>query len=320
MSTTNFPNGITSWGAPVFGGGGSFPSGAPGLSLGTTSLVGNTWFVDAFSGANGNDGNSPQSPLSTMAAVFARLKSGDVINFRGKINEQLVTPVNVFDVTINGLGNRPRHADAAPAGGNYAAAQWGATGLTAATASLRVLQQGWKFTNFLFTAVDLNAACVEIVRNAGAGDLERDASHASFLGMRFSGAGVGIRGGVAGLFTEIPYNVEVGWSQFDNMTYAMRAAIECNQWYIHDNVFAPNTNQIIMAARNFTIKNNSIGAFTAAASSGGIDLNGGTGLNQVTGNNLSGTYSIAGGYRVANANDNWYGNYSSAGLTAADPA
>jgi hypothetical protein len=137
--------------------------------------------------------------------------------------------------------------------------------------------------------------------------------------MRFSGAGVGIRGGATS-FTEIPYNVEVGYSQFDNMTYAMRALIECNQWHIHDNYFRPNTNQIIMAARNFLIMNNSIGSFTAAASSGGIDLAGGTGLNQVTFNNLSGTYSIAGGYRVANANDNWYGNASSAGFTSADPA
>lgn len=320
MTTTNFPNGITSFGAPVFGGGGSFPVAAPGISLGNTSLVGNSWFVDAFSGANGNSGQSPQAPFLTMAKAFEVVKSGDVINFRGKINEQLVAPVNIFDVWINGLGNRPRHADAAPAGGNYAAAQWGATGLTAAVATLRVIQQGWKFTNFLFTAVDLNAACVEICRNAGAADLERDASHASFLGMRFSGAGVGIRGGVAGLFTEIPYNVEVGWSQFDGMTYAMRAAIECNQWYIHDNFFAANTNQITMAARNFLIQNNSIGPFTAAANSGGIDLRGGAGSNVITKNLLSGTYSSAGGYTVANANDTWYGNWASTSPTVNDPA
>jgi hypothetical protein len=321
MTMTNYPNGLTSFGIPLFGGGpGRVASGAPGVSVGATSVIGNTWFVDSVYGSNGNDGNSPQSPLATMAQAFTRLSSGDVINFRGKITEQLVTPVNVFDVWINGLGNRPRHADATPVGGGYAAAQWGAAGLTAATATCRVLQQGWRFTNFLMTAVDINAACLEIVRNAGAGDLERDASHAQVLGMRFSGAGVGIRGGVAGSFTELPYNVEVGWSQFDNMTYGMRAAVECNQWYIHDNVFGPNTNQIIMAARNFTIWRNSIGAFTAGASSGGIDLNGGSGLNQVTGNNLSGTYSIAGGYRVANANDNWYGNFASVGVTSADPA
>jgi hypothetical protein len=322
MTTTNFPNGLTSFGIPLFGGGpGRVASGAPGKSVGAISVIGNTWFVDTVYGGNGNDGSSPQTPFATMARAFQTLSSGDVINFRGKINEQLVTPVNVFDVWINGLGNRPRHADATPVGGQYAASQWSATGLTAATASLRVLQQGWRFSNFLFTAVDANAACVEIVRNAGAGDLERDASHAQFLGMRFSGAGIGIRGGVAGLFTEIPFNVEVGYSQFDNMTYAMLAAIQCNQWFIHDNFFAANTNQITMPALNFLIRGNSFGAFTVSGgNTGGIDLTGGTGTNQVTRNNLSGTYSIAGGYRVGGAGDNWYGNASSAGFTSADPA
>lgn len=322
MTTTNFPNGVASFGVPLFGGGpGRAATGAPGISTGVNSLVGNTWFIDTVSGSDGYDGNSPQQPLQTMTAAFARLKSGDVVNFRGKLVEQLVTPVNVFDVWVNGLGNRPRHADATPVGGQYAASQWAppASGGVAAQATLRVLQQGWRFTNFLMTALDINAACLEIVRNAGAGDLERDASHAQVLGMRFSGAGVGIRGGATS-FTEIPYNVEVGWSQFDNMTYAMRAAIECNQWNIHDNVFAPNTNQITMAARNFAIQNNLIGAFTASGNSGGIDLRGGSGLNVITKNLLSGTYSNAGGYFAANANDTWYGNWGSTSPTVSDPA
>lgn len=319
-SYTDFPNGVTSFGVPLFGGDAKF----------VTAAFGRTWFVNANSttvsagmqpGSNGYSGTSPTQPFLTMAKAFSVISNGDVINFVGKIQEQLVTPVQVFDVWINGCGLRPRHADSTPTGGQYAAAQWAppASGGTAAQATLRVLQQGWRFTNFLMTAIDANAACLEIVRNAGAGNDERDASHASVFAMRFSGAGVGIRGGATS-FTEIPYNVEVAGCQFDNMTYAMRAVVECNQWYIHHNRFAPNTNQIIMAARNFLIANNSIGSFTAAASSGGIDLNGGTGLNQVCFNNLSGTYSIAGGYRVANANDNWYGNASSAGYTSADPA
>lgn len=320
MTTTNFPNGVTSFGIPIYGGGqGRVAASAPGLNLGATSIIGNTWFVDTVYGADGNDGNSPQSPLSTMAAAFLRLKSGDVINFRGKITEQLTTPVNVFDVWINGLGNRPRHADATPVGGGYAASQWGAAGLTAATASLRVIQQGWRFTNFLFTAVDTNAACVEICRNAGATDLERDASHAQFLGMRFSGAGVGIRGGVAGVFTEIPFNVEVGFSQFDNMTFAMRSAIECNAWSIHDNEFGPNTNHITMVCRAMKIWKNNFGAFTAASSSGAIDLRGGSGINHVYGNYLAQTYSHAGGYQEGTT-DNWYGNYISTGISSALPA
>ena len=318
-SYTDFPNGVTSFGVPLFGGTQKF----------VTSAYGRTWFVNPSTtvpasgwqaGSDGYSGTSPTQPFATMTKAFAVVSDGDVINFIGKLTEQLVTPVQVFDVWINGCGNRPRHADSTPAGGQYAAAQWAPPSSgTAAQATLRVLQQGWRFTNFLMTAIDTNAACLELVRNAASGDSERDASHASCFGMRFSGDGVGIRSGATS-FTELVYNVEVGWCQFDNLTYGMRAAVEANQWYIHDNVFGPNTNQIIMAARNFTIMRNSIGPFTAAANSGGIDLNGGTGLNQITLNNLSGTYSNAGGYRAANANDNWYGNATSAGFSSADPA
>lgn len=320
-SYTDFPNGVTSFGIPLPAAGGKM----------VTAPFGRTWFVNASStipnagwaaGSNGNSGTSPLAPFLTMAQAFAVIGSGDVINFVGKITEQLVAPVQVFDVWINGCCNRPRHADATPAGGQFAAAQWAppATGGVAAQATLRLLQQGWRLTNFLMTAIDVNAACVEIVRNAGAGDLERDASHASLLGMRFSGTGIGVRCGATS-FTENPYNVEIGYCQFDNMTTAIKVTGgSMYQWYIHDNVFTTNTNQIIGAAQNTLIKNNDIGPFTAAGSSGGIDLNGGAGLNQITGNNLSGTYSIAGGYRTANANDNWYGNATSAGFSSADPA
>lgn len=281
---------------------------------------GRAWFVDPAYGGSGN-GRSPDKAFSTMQQAFDSVASGDIIYFVGKIVEQLVTPVQIFDVTVIGCGNRPRHADATPAGGNWAASQWGppASGGVAAQATVRVLQQGWRFANILFTAIDANAACIEIVRNAGAGNAERDASHASILGCRFAGAGIGVRSGVAGLFTEIAFNVEVAGCVFNGMTTAM-SGINGNQWHIHDNVFATNTSQITMALQNSIIDSNVIGPFTAAANSGGIDLNGGGGLCIVSRNVLSGTYSIAGGYRVSNANDNWYGNFGSGGVTSADPS
>lgn len=322
MGYTNYPNGVASFGVPTLGEAkiAASPYGTTYFVNGASTINANAYTTMA-AGSDANDGLSPQTPFLTMAMAFTRIKSGDVINFTGKIQEQLTTPVQVFDVWINGCGNRPRDPDSAPEGGQYAAAEWKApSGGTAAQATLRVIQQGWRFTNFLMRAIDTNAACLELVRNAGAGNLERDASHASIYGMRFAGAGVGIRCGVAGTFTEIPFNIEIAYSQFDGMTYGIRGAIQGNQWYIHDNNFCPNTNQIVAPLGNSCIMRNNIGAFTAAANSGGIDLNGGTGLNQVCLNNLSGTYSIAGGYRVANANDNWYGNASSAGFTSADPA
>src|SRR4051812_32533543 len=122
-SFTDFPNGVTSLGIPLPAGGGKL----------ITTPFGRTWFVNASStaqnagwgaGSDGNSGTSPTSPFLTMAKALTVVGSGDVINFIGKITEQLVTPVQIFDVWVNGCGNLPRHADATPAGGGYAAAQW----------------------------------------------------------------------------------------------------------------------------------------------------------------------------------------------------
>lgn len=321
MSFTNFPNGITSFGVPVFGGGpGHVASGAPGVSLGVTSIIGNTWFVDTVFGADGNSGLSPQEPFSTMERAFQTLKSGDVINFRGRVGEQLVAPTQVFDVWINGLGNSPRHADATPLGGQYAAAQWGAptSGAVVGQATLRVLQQGWKFTNFLFTAGDATAACLEIVRNAGAGNAERDASHALVQGVRFSGAGIGVRGGVAGEFTEIPFNVKLLGCQFDNMTTAIGSAIEVNAWEIAFSRFFANTNNIVLVSRQADIHDNLVGDSGTPAN---IILTGATAGNRITKNTLGGTYSIAGGYSSAGT-DEWWGNFANVagGVTQNAPA
>jgi hypothetical protein len=287
------------------------------------NTYGRTWFVNSYAGSNGNVGDSPLSPMATLTEAFTRIASGDVLNIAGKFTEQLVTPANVFDVWVNGMGNRPRHADATPTGGNFMAAQLAppASGGTAAGATIRVLQQGWRFSNLLFTAIDANAACAEIVRNAGAGNLERDASHAEFLGCRFAGTGIGIRSGVAGLFTEIAFNVLVDGCTFNNMTLAM-SGINGNAWQIRNNTFFSNTANITMALQNSFITNNFIGPFTPAANSGGIDLTGGTAGNVITLNYLSGTYSIAGGYKGAGAGDEWGGNMNSiaGGWTAADPA
>ena len=68
-ATTNFPNGITSWGAPIFGG-----------NLPLPSSGGSTWFVSSTAGNNGNDG-SFASPWATLAYACANsgVRAGDTI-------------------------------------------------------------------------------------------------------------------------------------------------------------------------------------------------------------------------------------------------
>lgn len=277
---------------------------------------GRAWFVDSSYGGSGN-GKSPQNAFSTMDEAFDNLHSGDIIYVLGNIREQLVTPVQVFDVTIIGCGNRPRNADAVPAGGGYSAVTWRApaSGGTAAQATLRILQQGWTIYNILFNMIDTNAAGIEIVRNAGADDAERDASHASILGCKFAGAGVGIRSGATS-FTENTFNVLVEGNTFLSCTYGIRqtAGFGGYNWQIKDNMFISNTNDIVGPFVSSKILRNSF----SLAPTGALILTG-TGLNMVHGNYMPGTYA-AGTLYAPGTGDNWNGNFASTGVTAAVPA
>ena len=284
---------------------------------------GRAWFVDASSGSNG-DGTSPQRAFSTMQKAFNAIASGDIIYFVGKVTEQLVTPVQVFDVTVVGCGNRPRHADAVPAGGNWAASQWGppASGAVSGQATVRVLQQGWRFVNILFTMQGTTAAGVEVVRNAGADDAERDASHCEILGCKFAGAGIGIRSGVAGSFTENTTNVLVEGNTFLSSTTAIlqTAGFGGLNWQIKNNDFITCTNDITGPFTGTKIFGNRMSLAPTAC----IVLTGG-GTNMVNGNYLAGTYA-AGTLYAAGTSDNWNGNFTgsdaqtaSAGVSYAVP-
>lgn len=288
----------------------------------STKTKGRAWFVDTVHG-NNKGGKSPDKAFTTMDAAFDVVGNGDIIYFVGKITEQLVTPVQIFDVTVVGCGNRPRHADATPSGGNYAAAQWGppASGGTAAQATVRVIQQGWRFVNILFTAIDTNAAMIEVVRNADSGDSERDGSHCEIIGCRFAGDGIGVRI-TATSFTENPFNVYIGYNKFNSCTYGILAsAAQPNSCTVEHNTFQGCTNAITAKFQASQIgPRNVVMGFTAASSSGGIDVRSGGGNNLICMNVLGGTYSNAGGYN-GESGDQWLGNAAStAGATTADPA
>lgn len=247
----------------------------------SVDLVGTEWFVDALGGGTGNDGRSWSSPFLTMAQAFAVVQSGDVINFVGKIKEQLTTPVQVFDVTIRGGGNRPRHADAAPAPvGGASAATWtipdsGSTD----DPLLTVLQQGWRIENFVMAGHSTDA-CVYLNRDAGAGNAERDASHFEARGVRFASGQDGIEA------VGMPYNVGIFDCDFHDLTgYALKqsgvAVAAPYRWQIKRNRFQGCGNWMgAWAAHQFEICDNTIGEITTAL----IDLSSGSGHNVVVGN------------------------------------
>lgn len=72
MSLTNFPNGITSFGSPVFGGG--------SMSVPLMGSTGKAFFVDPARGSDGNKGTF-NKPLATVSAAYALTtdKAGDVV-------------------------------------------------------------------------------------------------------------------------------------------------------------------------------------------------------------------------------------------------
>lgn len=217
---------------------------------------GKVYFVDALSGSNANNGRSWESPYLTMAKAFSVIESGDTIMFVGKVREQLTTPVQVFDVTIIGAGNRPRHADAAPAPvGGSSASTWTTPASGATTAPLiKVLQQGWRLVNILFAGPS-DHACVNLYRDNGAGDAERDASHAEIIECRFASGQDGI------LDTGGCYGVLLQGNTFNAMTgYAVKSGSTVGaghtNWLIKDNRVTGCTNGILLSAITCAVKGN----------------------------------------------------------------
>lgn len=283
------------------------------------NTVGRDWYVDALNGSDSNNGASWASPKLTMAAVFALLESGDHIYFVGKIKEQLTTPVQVFDVTITGGGNRPRHADAAPAPtGGSSAATWTVPASPAATTPLlKVLQQGWRIENFVMAGPS-DAACVLLYRDGGAGNAERDASHFEAKGIRFASGQDGLEqsGGC--------YNVRIEGCRFHDLTgYCIKntagAGVAASyRWEIVNNDFNACANWMgAWAGNSFYIADNRIAKITTAL----IDLSGGTGYNSVVRNSFdiaAASFDPAGGV-TGKAGDVW-SNYLTDALETGLPA
>ena len=303
MPLTNYPNGIASFGVPVIG---QMP----------LSTFGNFWFVDGNRGQDSNVGTNRDEPFLTMAKAFTMLSSGDVIFFRGNIREQLSTPVGIFDVTIVGGANQPRHADAHTGNNGYSSPTWKTPASpTAATPLLTVRQQGWRLVNILFDGPS-DAAAVQLFRDGGAGDAERDASHAHIIGCKFVAAQnhIEFKGGLSQVVIE--NNIFFG-ATADSFLETVGAGIGTSNYFrIIGNHFHDNETHIDIGLSSGSIIGNAFGKFTTT----GVDLRGGS-ENVVSMNALFGTYSNAGGY-WAGTDDEWGGNFNSlsGGVTAADPA
>jgi hypothetical protein len=211
--------------------------------------------VDTGAGLDTNTGLGWDTSFKTMAKAFTVLESGDTIIFVGRVEEQISTPVQVFDVTIIGAGNRPRHSDAAPAPvGGVSAALWkSAEPETATTPLLTVQQQGWRLENFLMDAPS-DDACVQLFRNAGAGDAERDASHFSAYGVKFANGVTGIEDN-GGCHHYLIDNCEFR-ALTNGITCISTSVAVPLQDIVRNCIFSGNTNDIISSYSTSLIEDN----------------------------------------------------------------
>jgi hypothetical protein len=219
------------------------------------TAFGNHYFVDGWDGLDGHDG-SEDSPFLTMAKAFTVVASGDTIHLRGRVQEQITAPQDIFDVTIIGTSNRPRHGTADGVQQGYPA-QWNPLVAATATPNLTLREQGWIVENILFDAPDA-AACIAMTRAETAGNM--DASHATIRGCKFIGGETGIE------FDGGSNNCLIEKNVFQSLTQAIHSESTAIDVHINNmirgNVFSQNTNDILAAIKWSVVAENVFGTIS----------------------------------------------------------
>jgi hypothetical protein len=214
---------------------------------------GNHYYVDGFSGVAGNPGTESR-PFLTMTAAFAVIASGDTIHLRGRVTEQLVAPLGVFDVTIVGATRNPRQSTNSGAQAGYSAYWKYATDNT--TPCLELIEQGWTIENIVFEGpASTSTAAIQLTRAEDA--VHPDPSHSTIKGCRF------VAGGNAIIDSGGTFNQRIIGNVFQSQTgYAIKPVAGAGiasraQWHILDNQFRDFANGVGLGdAQGCIIKGN----------------------------------------------------------------
>jgi hypothetical protein len=279
---------------------------------------GTTYYVDPNTGDDSKDCKSWANACDTMSEAFSRLDSGDTIYFTGKVQEQLTTPAQVFDVAVIGVSRRPRHADSTPAGGEEATAQWAApSSPTASTPLVKVQQQGWVFANILWSgSTGDTVGCIQLFRDGGSGNDERDASHATIVGNRFQGGAYAIQnsGGVANvLIRDNTFMLFTGTSDVA-IGHTVGAGIgSLWGWKILNNTFMGNDDDIIAPLDNAEILYNKF-VLTALSNTNVVAIDLTNGSNGLVAENFfysddSAASNVTRFLPTSDSSNNWGPNY-----------
>jgi hypothetical protein len=148
MALTNFPNGISSFGIPVYG-----------TSAGNNQLLtGNVWFVDTVAGSDGNDGTSPARAFQSLPRAI----TAAVANNNDYIFVLEGSTITVADATTIALSK----AGLSIIGLGYGDARPVFNFTTANTATIAVSANNIYINNFRHTANFLSIAAAYTLTTA----------------------------------------------------------------------------------------------------------------------------------------------------------
>lgn len=277
---------------------------------------GSAWFVDTFNGSDQNTGQSWANAYGTMAQALSAAQTGDSVYFRGDVREEITGSNLKFDIRIIGVGGK-HHPDQPSSIYDPGAAMWRPPASpTTATPLLAVRGRGWEFHNIVFDC-PVDAAAVQLNRNASSGTDEYDASHAVFVNCLFRSGKYGIE------FADGCHNVLIDGCEFflinasgsgagivqiaASVALGLKNTVR-NCIFSGTSSAGANDRHIIVAWQGSHIYDNIFGKVTSTGIY--IDLTlGGTGGNDnvVCKNVFGGAYTTAD--YVNGTNDLWLGNW-----------
>lgn len=162
-------------------------------------------YVDAALGCDDNKGDGWTTALKTIGKALTKVGRGGTIHLYGKFLEDgLVTPHGITDVTVVGHGTRPREGNSGRAAGpKGGAVDWRWKDDNTDKPLLHVTQQGWRFSNLMIRGSE-NGGGILLTRNmlAETSDQGIAGDHATFEGCTFQGPsafGICAEGGLAGV-------------------------------------------------------------------------------------------------------------------------
>lgn len=258
MGLTHFTHGITSMGIPIIG-----------------QPFGNTYFVDASGGSNGNIGTNTEQPWKTLTYAFTRLSHYDTLILKpGNYTGNYTTPVNATAAFVRVIGMRTH---------DQGLAVWmGAT--TASSPIIDVLARGWSFDGIEF---DCPTSSSGVRLTSSTSNSPNRSDFTTFKNCIFTTGkyGIEVNGGNT--------HITVRNCKFDQLTESGAHAIHVTAtgrmipafWIVEDNYFLTSTNHIGPgnATRGFSssiFKNNVFDSATVA-----LDIRASGGINNVVAGN-----------------------------------